>query len=119
MDIEGNVKVIFPTQEFGSGFKKREFVLTTREQYPQDIKFEAVKERIELVNALKEGDSVKVHFNLRGNEYQGKYYVNLVAWRIEPAMQGAERASAREDVPLPEESAQPVADEIVEDDLPF
>ena len=29
------------------------------------------------------GQEVTVHFNLRGNEYNGKYYVNLQAWRLD------------------------------------
>ena len=44
-DISGTVKKIFEEQTFGSGFNKREFVLTTTaERYPQDIKFETVKD---------------------------------------------------------------------------
>jgi hypothetical protein len=28
---------------------------------------------------------VKVSFDIRGNEYNGKYYVNLNAWKLEKA----------------------------------
>ena len=38
MEITGKVKVIMDMQSFDSGFTKREFVVTTKEQYPQDIK---------------------------------------------------------------------------------
>ncbi|MDQ8202246.1 DUF3127 domain-containing protein [Pelagicoccus sp. SDUM812003] len=81
----GAVKVIEDTQTFSSGFSKREFVITTEDRYPQDVKFEATKEKIEMVDRLKEGDRVKVSFNIRGNEYKGRYYVNLQAWKIENA----------------------------------
>lgn len=83
MEVEGSIKEIFELQTFGSGFTKREFVVTTKEQYPQDIKLELIKDRCDLIDAYKKGDNVKVQFNLRGNEYNGKYFVNLQAWRIE------------------------------------
>jgi len=38
-----------------------------------------------MVDLLKKGDRVKVSFNIRGNEYKGRYYVNLQAWKIESA----------------------------------
>lgn len=83
MDVAGKVKVVFDKQTFDSGFEKREFVITTAEQYPQDIKFELYKEKCDLVDSLKENDEVTVHFNIRGNEYNGRYYVNLNAWKID------------------------------------
>lgn len=82
--LKGTVKVIFDEQTFGSGFNKREFVVTDdADKYPQDIKFECVKDRVELVNALSVGDKVEVAFDLRGNEYNGKYYVNVAAWKVD------------------------------------
>ncbi|MCH6255489.1 DUF3127 domain-containing protein [Puniceicoccaceae bacterium K14] len=84
-EMEGTVKVIEDTQTFSSGFAKREFVVTSEDKFPQDIKFECTKEKIELVDKLKAGDKVKVSFNIRGNEYKGRYYVNLQAWRVENA----------------------------------
>lgn len=82
-EMEGTVKLIEATQTFSSGFSKREFVITTDDKYPQDVKFECTKEKIEQVDRLKQGDRVKVSFNIRGNEYKGRYYVNLQAWKIE------------------------------------
>lgn len=82
-EMEGKVKVIEDTQTFGSGFQKREFVVISEEKFPQDIKFECTKDKIELLEKIRTGDNVKVSFNIRGNEYKGRYYVNLQAWRIE------------------------------------
>ena len=48
----------------------------------QDIKLSALK-RVEQLNGMSEGDSVLVKFDLRGREYNGNYYVDLNAWRIE------------------------------------
>ncbi len=83
-EITGTIKKIFEEQTFGSGFNKREFVLTTdADRYPQDIKFETVKDRITLLSPLKEGDKIKVFFDIRGREWKDNYYVNLNAWKIE------------------------------------
>lgn len=82
-EVSGKLKAKMDEQTFSSGFSKREFVVTTEEQYPQDIKMEFIKDKCSLLDNYKIGQSVKVSFNLRGNEYDGKYYVNLQAWRIE------------------------------------
>ena len=81
--FEGVVKEIFDTQEFKNNFKKREIVLVSDDQYPQDIKFEFTDETgINKLDDYLEGERVKIAFKLRGNEYQGKYYTNLVGIAI-------------------------------------
>lgn len=87
--VKGTVKLIDQTQTFASGFQKREFVITTAEQYPQDVKFEVVKDKCDLLDRHKVGQSVTVSFNIRGNEYNGKYYVSLQAWKIDTETQAA------------------------------
>jgi hypothetical protein len=81
-EIEGKVKKLFDKQEFNKGFVKREFVITTREQYPQDVKLECTMDRVDLLDKISEGDDVVAKFNIRGNEYQGRYFVNLQAWSV-------------------------------------
>lgn len=125
-EVSGKLKVVMEEQSFSSGFTKREFVVTTEEQYPQDIKFELIKDKTTLIDKFKENDTVKVSFNLRGNEYNGKYFVNLVAWRIEAET----NAGAPIPPPLDPMAKMPTAtassgpaptsiDDIGEDDLPF
>ena len=83
-EATGQIKIIEATQSFPSGFQKREFVITTdADKYPQDLKFEVVKANCEKLDAFQAGDSVTVAFNLRGNEFKGKYYVGLTAWKVE------------------------------------
>ncbi len=90
-ELQGIIKQIYPPQTFASGFTKREFVVTTdQERYPQDIKFEVVKERCTLLDKFAEGARIKVAFDIRGSEFNGKYYVNLNAWKVQPAEGGAE-----------------------------
>ena len=48
--VTGKIKLINDTQTFASGFSKREFVVTTAEQYPQDIKFETIKDDFVIIS---------------------------------------------------------------------
>lgn len=107
LQLNGKVKAIFDTQTFGSGFTKREFVITTAEQYPQDVKFELVKDKTGAIDKFAVGQSITVNFNVRGNEHLGKYYVSLQAWKLEadqsapPAKQSAPVAVEDDGLALP------------------
>lgn len=88
-ELTGTVKVIMDQVKFDSGFTKREFVVTTdEERYPQAIKFECVKDRCALLDPIKPGQRVTVSFDVRGNEYKGRYFVSLSAWKIQSAADG-------------------------------
>jgi single-strand DNA-binding protein len=104
-EISGRIKKIFDQQTFASGFTKREFVVTTEEDYPQDVKIECIKDRCALLDNVKEGDRVNVNFNIRGNEYNGRFFVNLQAWRMQPqdgqTAGAADAPSASSDIDLP------------------
>ncbi len=54
MELTGKLKLKFDEQKFDSGFFKREFVVTTQEQYPQDIKFELFKEKCEMISSVQD-----------------------------------------------------------------
>lgn len=117
-EITGTVKKIFEEQTFGSGFNKREFVLTIESgRFPQDIKFECVKDKVGLVAELKPGTQAKVFFDLRGREWKESYFVNLNAWKIETV--GATGAAG---APPPDDDGAPLPEapgETVDDDVPF
>ncbi len=89
MEVTGKIKLINETQTFGTGsFKKRELVITTNEQYPQDIQVEFVQDKCDLLNKYKVGQDVKVSINLRGREWinpqgEAKYFNTIQGWRIE------------------------------------
>ena len=113
LKLNGKVKLILDLQSWDSGFTKREFVITTNEQYPQDVKLECIKDKTSLLDGLIEGDELEVSFNVRGNEYNGKYYVNLQAWRLNKSYS---ESAASEQAPS-EPDFEPVGDD--DDDLPF
>jgi hypothetical protein len=123
MEVQGKIKMIGETQTFGSnGFRKRELVVTTEEQYPQHILVEFVQDKTDLLNNYQVGQSVKVNINLRGREWvnpQGetKYFNSIQGWRIE-----ALQAEAGNMPPVaPNDAFEPVGDlnEEDHDDLPF
>jgi hypothetical protein len=124
MEVQGKIKMIGETKEFGSnGFRKREMVITTEEQYPQQIMIEFVQDKTELLNNFQVGQNVKVSINLRGREWtnpQGevKYFNSIQGWRIENVDQ-----SISPDMPPmpPEDAFEPASDlnEEDHDDLPF
>ena len=82
--MKGTVKRLYDVwKSETSEFYKREFVITTAEQYPSDVKFSALKEKSDQLNGITEGDRVNVKFDVKGREYNDRYYVDLNAWRIE------------------------------------
>lgn len=125
MEIQGTIKKIDETKTFGNnGFRKREVVLTTEEQYPQHILVEFVQDKTDLLNSYSVGQQVKISINIRGREWtnpQGevKYFNSIQGWRIE-SIQGDASPEGMPPVP-PMEAFEP-ADNLKEedhDDLPF
>lgn len=125
MEVQGRIKLIGETQTFGSnGFRKREVVVTTEEQYPQHIMVEFVQDKTDLLNNYKEGQQVKISINLRGREWvnpQGetKYFNSIQGWRIE-SLQTETSGDNLPPVP-PTDAFEPAGDlnEDDHDDLPF
>lgn len=110
-ELSGTVKVIQQPQTFSSGFSKRELVVTVQDgNYPQDINLEFVKDKADLLDSLAVGDAVKVWFDIRGREHNGRYYNNLSAWKVENLSGAAPAASAGQQPP-------PFDDDL--DDVPF
>ncbi|MFD2563244.1 DUF3127 domain-containing protein [Aquimarina rubra] len=124
MEVQGKVKMVGETQTFGNnGFRKREIVVTTEEQYPQHIMVEFVQDKCDLLNSFQVGQDVKISINLRGREWvnpQGetKYFNSIQGWRIENLQAAAPSAAA----PMPPADAFEPATDLKEedhDDLPF
>ncbi len=124
MELEGKIKMIDETKTFGSnGFRKREVVITTEEQYPQHLLIEFVQDKTNLLDNFREGQAVKISINLRGREWtnpQGevKYFNSIQGWRIEN-LQESEGGTMP---PVPPMDAFEPVDELNEedhDDLPF
>lgn len=124
MQIEARIQKIMDEQVISDRFRKREFIVQTKEQYPQTLCFEFTQDKTSVLNNFKAGQEVNVEFNIRGREWtppQGgdtRYYTTLQAWRMN-AVEGAG--------PLPSDlppQGQPFetpsgGSDVLDDDLPF
>jgi translation initiation factor IF-3 len=88
MEILGKIKLITETKKVGNNdFKKREVVITTQEQYPQNILVEFVQDKCDLLKMFSIGQEVKVSINLKGREWLNndgvsKYFNVIQGWKI-------------------------------------
>lgn len=127
MEVQGRIKEIFETKEYGNnGFRKREMVVTTEEQYPQHLAIEFVQDKTNLLDSLAKGQLVKVGINLRGREWvspQGetKYFNSIQGWRVEQVQKQQPQGGATP--PPPADNFEPATntdfDTEEHDDLPF
>mgnify|MGYP003685178471 FL=1 len=124
MEVSGKIKWLDETKTYGNnGFRKREVVVTTEEQFPQHILVEFIQDKCDLLNAFQMGQNVKIGINLRGREWinpQGetKYFNSVQGWRIE----ALEASSNSEMPPMPPPPAFESADDASDgpdDDRPF
>jgi hypothetical protein len=112
-EIEGKLIKKYETESKTESFQAREFVIEIGEgNYPQFIKFQLVQDKCSLLDHLNEGDLIKVNFDLRGREWNGKYFTNLNAWRVQ--LTNKEETNKTENYP---EELPPFTSD--EDDLPF
>jgi single-strand DNA-binding protein len=93
-EIEGTLHKIYEIESKSQSFQTREFVITTEGTYPQYVKFQAVQDRVNIIEGHTEGSKIKVFFDLRGREWQGKFFTNLNAWKVE-------KVKGQENVPTP------------------
>jgi hypothetical protein len=114
MQVQGKIKIIGDVQTFGNDFNKRQLVVITDDQYPQLISIDFLKDKCDLLNYYKVGQSVNVSINLGGREWinpqgEAKYFNSITGWKIEDV--------------TPVEPSQPIEApnliQGVEDDLPF
>ncbi len=87
MDITGKIIKILPLQS-GQGkngeWRKQEFVIQTEGPYPKNVCFTLWNSKIDQ-NTFNENQKVKVSFDPESREFNGKYYTDLVAWRVQNA----------------------------------
>ena len=86
-EVTGEIHRIEDTKIYGSGFRVREFVLLDESYNPQPIVLKLLQDNVELLDTLKEGDAVKVTFQLQGKfgdgQWSGRIFTNLEAVSVE------------------------------------
>ena len=102
LTIKGAIKLINPIKVISDKFSVREFVITTADKYPQEVIFQTVNDKMDIITPYGQGQEVTVSFNVRGREYNGKWYNTLDAWKV----QGEATSPVNEPMPM-------------DDDLPF
>ena len=113
-DLTGKIKLIQEAKTFDSGFTKREMVVIVEDgKYPQEINVEFVQDKVSLLDSLQVGQEVTVTFDIRGREYNGRYFNNLQGWKIITV--GNEPAISPEDQSPP----YPAPSDFEDDDIPF
>ncbi|MCI4650794.1 DUF3127 domain-containing protein [Phaeodactylibacter sp.] len=123
-EVEGKLHKKYETEQKTDSFQAREFVIETEGNYPQFVKFQLVQDRCALLDPFEEGQMIKVHFDLRGREWNGKYFTNLNAWRLEQGGANAAPTAAPQsadsgfpDSEFPSANDEPASQ--ADDDLPF
>lgn len=120
MEVIGKIKVIEQTKEVGSsGFRKRDVVVTTDEQYPQHISIQFVQDKCDILDGYKVGEDVKIGINLRGREWTNPegsvvYFNTIQGWNIN-RLNSAPQHTPQEAYKEPK----PTFNEEDHDDLPF
>lgn len=120
--INGKLIVKNDAEQVTEKFKKREFVISDEgSQYPQEIMFQLVQDKCDLIDPYNIGDEIKVNFNLRGRRWENpktnetKFFVSLDAWRLEKVTQ---ESPANNLPPLPTSEPANIGNDD-SDDLPF
>jgi hypothetical protein len=122
MEIQGNISQLLEEQS-GEGrngkWRKREYILETGGQYPRKVCFNMWGDKIDQF-PVKVGDEVTVFFDIESRDFNGRWYTDVKAWKVEPAHKGGE-ASTRQISSEPNYQSTPPLDipPPGEDDLPF
>lgn len=95
--ISGVIHKMFETQKISESFSKREIVIKTDEPYPQLIPVQFTNKNIDKLSRYKEGSDVVVSYNLRGKEWQSKFFVSIDGWRIENGAFGSSNQAQKEE----------------------
>lgn len=74
------------TSKAGKEWTKQEFVIeTTEDQYPKKVCFTLFGDKVSMIGGLAAGQEVEVSFNVESREYNGRWFHNINAWKIESA----------------------------------
>lgn len=97
MEIKGRIIAVMPVKtgaKDGKAWASQDFVIETMEQYPKRCVFNVFGEdKLKQFN-IQQGGEYLVKFDINAREYNGRWYNDARAWKVEPAQ--AEQAPAQE-----------------------
>lgn len=89
MQVKGTLQQILKLEsgvsKAGKEWKKQDFILVTNEQFPKTVCFTLFGDKISLIDSISTGSEVEVFFSLESRDFNGKWYHNINAWKIEKA----------------------------------
>ena len=113
MELTGKIIEVIPEKSGTSSrgeWRKQEYVIEIPGDYPKKVCFIAWGDKIDDFG-IEQGQELTVHFDLESREYNGRWYTDVKAWRIEqPGGKDDSAPPPAEDMGMP-----PVSD----DDVPF
>jgi len=118
MELKGKVIQLLPLQS-GMGkkgpWRKQEFIVETQSQYPKKVCLSIWGDKIDQFG-VNEGDVVNVAVDLESREYNGRWYTEARAWKLEKGETGGVRSSPD---PIGDEPFNSGNATATADDLPF
>ena len=122
MELTGKIiQVLEPrsgvSKNSGNSWKTQEYVIETQEQYPHRMMFSIWGEDKIQQAAINAGDEVTVSFDINCREYNGRWYNDIRAWKVEHVQNGRQQSGETPAGSGP--VASPFAPSDEKDDLPF
>lgn len=97
LELKGTLKVIGATEQVTEKFSKRLFVIEVPGKYTNIVALQFVNDKTDLLDTYEVGQEVRVHFDVRSREWNGKYFTELTAWGIaKEGVQHTETAPKKE-----------------------
>jgi hypothetical protein len=133
LELSGRLVTVLPEQT-GNGrngvWKKQDFVIELAGPYPKKVCMTAWGDKADTLLEVSTGDELKVSFDVESREYNGRWYTDLKAWKIEPAAAGGQSQPQPQQQsnrgPAPVKTGQPTANNAPflggnddDNDLPF
>ena len=125
LEIVGKLQQLLPVQK-GTGSRgewiKQDFILETVEQYPRKVCVSAWGDKAKDLEGIQIGETLKISVNIESREYNGRWYTDVRAWRIErenSSQQAASGQSTAAPAPLATDDYADFGATEEVDDLPF
>ncbi len=102
LEITASLRQVLPPvtgQGRNGTWSKQEFVVETSGEYPKKICCTLWGDKASALQDLSEGQEVKVYFDLESREYNGRWYTDVKAWKVEAPKTGGASAQGQDERP--------------------
>lgn len=120
LDITGKIVQIMNEtsgqSKTGNTWVKQEFVIETFDKFPRKVMMSLMGDKVQELKKFKVGDEIKAALNIESREYNGRWYTDIRAWRIEGNSSQSSSSSQENSYADPDPAFTP---DSASDDLPF